>query len=117
MDRQTAISFANEWVSAWNAHDLDRILTHYEDDFEMSSPQITKITGDASGTLKGKEAVSAYWAAALEKYPEGKFELQHVLTGSNSLTVVYQGVLGLTAEVFHFSQSGKVARAYAHYDL
>ena len=117
MDKQTAISFADEWVSAWNAHDLDRILSHYEDDFEMSSPLVIKMTGDVSGTLKGKEAVGAYWFAALKKYPELKFELQSVLTGSNSVTVVYQGVLGLTAEVFHFNRPGKVARAYAHYDF
>ena len=117
MDKETAISFADEWVSAWNAHDLDRILSHYEDDFEMSSPFVTKMTGDVSGTLKGKEAVGAYWSAALEKYPDGQFELQDVLSGSNSVTVVYQGVFGLTAEVFHFNNSGKVVRAYAHYNL
>lgn len=117
MDKKTAIRFADEWVSAWNAHDLDRILSHYEDDFEMSSPLVAKITGEASGALKGKEAVGAYWSAALEKYPEGKFELQHVLTGANSVTVVYQGVFGLTAEVFLFNKSGKVDRAYAHYIL
>jgi ketosteroid isomerase-like protein len=32
--------FAKEWVAAWNAHDLDRVLSHYEDDFEMPSPII-----------------------------------------------------------------------------
>ena len=24
--------FAKEWVAAWNAHDLDRVLSHYEND-------------------------------------------------------------------------------------
>ena len=32
--------FATDWIAAWNSHDLDRVLTHYEDDFEMSSPLI-----------------------------------------------------------------------------
>jgi hypothetical protein len=31
--------------------------------------------------------------------------------------LVYEGILGLSAEVFHFASSGKVARAYAHYEL
>jgi ketosteroid isomerase-like protein len=35
---EQAQSFASSWASAWNAHDLDRVLEHYEDDFEMASP-------------------------------------------------------------------------------
>jgi hypothetical protein len=30
--RDFAERFAEEWVAAWNAHDLVRILAHYEDD-------------------------------------------------------------------------------------
>ena len=117
MEKQLAQQFAQEWIAAWNAHSLERILSHYEDDFEMASPAITALTGDPSGVLKGKKAVGEYWSRALEKFPALRFELRHVLRGVNSITVIYQGVLGLSAEVFHFSVSGKVARAYAHYDL
>jgi ketosteroid isomerase-like protein len=117
MDKDQALAFAHEWVAAWNAHDLDGILAHYEEDFEMASPAISRLTGEASGSLKGKAAVGEYWAGALEKFPDLRFELLHVLRGADSVTLVYQGVLGLSAEVFHFSPSGKVARAFAHYDL
>lgn len=27
--------FAHEWIAAWNAHDLERILAHYADDVEL----------------------------------------------------------------------------------
>src|ERR1700723_3107179 len=37
MTSELALRFA-EWIAAWNAHDLPRILSHYADDFEMSSP-------------------------------------------------------------------------------
>jgi len=53
--KEFAEHFAREWIGSWNTHDLDRILSHYTDDFEMSSPVITKITDEASGTLKGKK--------------------------------------------------------------
>ena len=33
-----AQAFAEEWVAAWNAHDLERILAHYRDDFEIITP-------------------------------------------------------------------------------
>lgn len=57
--------FAADWIDSWNKHDLGRILSHYADDFEMSSPVIVKVVGEPSGTLKGKEAVGAYWASGL----------------------------------------------------
>ena len=49
-----AQKFAREWVEAWNAHDLERVLSHYTHDFEMSSPFIAEFAGELSGTLKGK---------------------------------------------------------------
>jgi len=35
MDKEFANKFAREWVEAWNCHDLDKIMTHYAEDFEM----------------------------------------------------------------------------------
>ena len=107
--------FAREWIEAWNAHDLERILSHYEDDFEMSSPVIVKLAGEASGTLRGKPAVRAYWAKALAATPNLRFELLDALAGVNSVTVYYKGHRGAAAEVFHFGASGRVSRAFAHY--
>jgi ketosteroid isomerase-like protein len=27
--------FAAEWIAAWNNHNLEQILAHYEDDFDL----------------------------------------------------------------------------------
>lgn len=115
IDKAFADHFADDWIAAWNAHDLERILAHYSEDFEMCSPVIVKLTGETSGTLKGKPAVRAYWAKALQVNPALRFELLNMLRGVCSVTLVYQGVRGLSAEVFHFNAEGKVSRAYAHY--
>lgn len=115
IDKAFADRFADEWIAAWNAHDLARILTHYTDDFEMTSPVIVKLTGESSGTLKGKAAVGAYWARALESSPDLHFELIDTLFGVHSVTLYYRGVRGSAAEVFLFNTEGKVTRAYAHY--
>ena len=40
IDPQWATEFAQEWIDSWNSHDLDRILSHLSDDFEMKSPLI-----------------------------------------------------------------------------
>ncbi|BCS52487.1 hypothetical protein GSbR_06760 [Geobacter sp. SVR] len=118
MDKAFAEHFAAEWIDSWNSHDLKRILSHYEEDFEMSSPVIIQVAGEASGTLRGKAAVGAYWKKALELIPDLKFELLSVLVGVNSITLHYKGAHGrLVAEVFHFGSNQKVTRACAHYAM
>jgi SnoaL-like domain len=115
LDKAFADHFAVDWIASWNSHDLDRILSHYIDDFEMTSPVIIKVAQEPSGTLKGKENIGAYWAKALQLVPDLHFELVTTLIGVNSITLYYQGVRGLSAEVFYFNQDGKVTKAYAHY--
>lgn len=117
MNAQLANEFATHWIDAWNSHDLDRILSHYTDDFEMSSPVIVNTMNEPSGRLKGKDIIRIYWAKALAKYPDLRFETLHVLTGASSVTIIYNGVRGLAAEVFHFNDQGEVYAAFAHYDL
>jgi len=116
MDKAFAEHFAAKWIESWNAHDLVRILSHYEDDFEMSSPVIIQVVGEPSGILKGKSAVAAYWKKALELIPDLQFELLSILAGVNSITLYYKGAHGcLVAEVFHFGPDQKVTKAFAHY--
>lgn len=117
IDKAFAERFAAEWIDAWNRHDLERVLSHYSDEFEMFSPIIVQVMNEPSGTLKGKDAVGAYWTKALQLVPDLRFELVTILTGVDSLTLYYKGVRGLAAEVFHFGPDRKVVRAYAHYEV
>ncbi|MGU7784818.1 nuclear transport factor 2 family protein [Burkholderia sp. PU8-34] len=108
--------FAQEWIDAWNAHDLDRILSHYDDAFEMHSPMIVRIAGEPGGCLRGKEAVGAYWSKALQLIPDLRFEFISVLAGVSSVAIHYRGANGRNAvEVFHFGPDHRVQKAFAHY--
>jgi ketosteroid isomerase-like protein len=112
-----AAQFAREWIDSWNAHDLDRILSHYTDDFQMSSPYIVQFTGEPSGTLKGKDHVRAYWRAALDRLPDLWFELIEVFAGADSVAIHYHGARGkIVVEVCFFDENRKVVRAAAFYD-
>jgi SnoaL-like domain len=111
-----ANDFAKHWIESWNSHDLRRVLSHYSEEFEMSSPYIALIADEPSGTLKGKHAVAAYWSAALQKMPTLRFELIKTLVGTDSVTIYYRGVSGMAAEVFFFNGEGLVVKAFAHYE-
>jgi ketosteroid isomerase-like protein len=117
IERDFAQRFAADWIDAWNAHDLERILSHYAEDFEMSSPVIAQLMGEATGLLRGKAAIRDYWRKALDRNPALRFELVNVFVGSGSVTLTYRGHRGLSAEVFCFDAAGMVYRAAAHYAL
>jgi SnoaL-like protein len=115
ISKEFATKFAADWIAAWNSRDLAEVLSHYAEDFDMSSPYIARIAGEPSGTLKGKAAVRAYWAKALERMPELHFDLVETLAGVNSIVLYYRSAGGMAAEVFIFDVRGKVIKAFAHY--
>lgn len=110
-----ARAFAEGWIDAWNAHDLDAVLAHYSDDFEFSSPLVIQVAGEPTGTLKGKAAVEAYWRAALAGVPTLRFDLVDVLAGVDCLTILYRGHRGLAAELFELDANGRAVRGRALY--
>jgi hypothetical protein len=108
--------FAEDWINAWNAHDLAAVLSHYTDDFQMSSPYIAQIAGDARGILKGKSVVGKYWEAGLQRFPDLHFEHIATFEGVNSVAIHYKGPGGrLAVEVFRFNADGLVIDASAFY--
>jgi hypothetical protein len=115
LTHEFATRFATSWIAAWNSHDLDRILSHYTDDFVMSSPRIAIVAGEPSGILKGKAAIGPYWRKALELSPQLHFEHLSTFLSADSIVIHYRGVRGLTAEALFFNDDGKVYRAAAHY--
>lgn len=111
-----AESFAAEWVAAWNAHDLERVLSHYADDFEMASPQIVHLAGVERGVLKGKHAVRSYWEVALGRRPDLFFRLHEVFVGIGTVCICYESQPGWNAvEWFRFGPGCKVVKSAAHY--
>lgn len=61
LTEQQAQTFAMDWIKSWNSHDLDRILTHYSDNFEITTPMIKTFLGIDTGTLQGKQNIKEYW--------------------------------------------------------
>lgn len=111
-----AKDFAQNWIDAWNTHDLEKILSHYSEDIIFVSPFVIKLLNDPTGTIKGKTALRSYFAQGLEKYPNLKFQLHKVLAGVQSITLYYESVNNLiAAEVMELSPDWQVLRVTAHY--
>jgi predicted ester cyclase len=117
MTRDEAWNLANHWVAAWNAHDLESIMTHYDDAIELTSPVAAQLLGTPDGKVVGKANLTAYFRRALEVYPNLRFQLEDVLWGINSLVLYYTNQKGThSAELMELSTAGKVKRVVAHYN-
>jgi predicted ester cyclase len=116
MTMDEARNLAELWVAAWNAHDLDLIITHYEDTVELTSPVAAQLLGTSDGKVVGKASLKAYFRRGLQAYPELHFRLADVLCGVNSVVLYYTNQKGTrTAVVMELSATGKVARVVANY--
>ncbi len=108
--------FAKKWIEAWNSRDLERILSHYSDDLEITSEMIREFTGSGTGTLFGKPMVRNYWRQALEKLPDLHFELLDVAELPESIAIYYISVMDRKAvEVMYFDKAGKICKVVVNY--
>jgi len=116
MTKDEALNLANDWVTAWNRHDLDLIMMHYDDAIELTSPVAAQLLGISDGKVVGKANLRAYFQRGLEAYPELHFRLEDILWGVNSVLLYYTNQKGTrTAEFMELSANGKVARVVANY--
>lgn len=108
--------FAEEWVAAWNSHDIDRIMSHYSNDLTITTPMIKTIMGIEDGSLSDIAAIRNYWETALKKVPDLHFELFDAVAGVNSVAIYYKSIMEKRViEVMFLDDSGKVNKMFAHY--
>jgi hypothetical protein len=108
---------AERWLSAWNAHDADRILALYADDARHTSARVSAFTG-STDTLDGIEAIGQYIRTGLTRFPELHFAPMTVSTGPRTVVIEYQryGVDAVepTVELLELNDAGLIhhARVY-----
>lgn len=109
--------FAEAWIAAWNAHDLEAVLSHYAEDIVVVSPNSTRYTGDPSGRVVGKAALRDYWAKALT-VGELNFTLRGVLAGPDGIAIRYLSSRtgAEVVEVARFDDQGLVRDSAAFYE-
>ena len=111
-------ALGRDWVAAWNARDLERVLALYAEDFEMTSDRIPALGFDASGTLRGKADVRAYWSKGLTMLPNLHFELIDTFVSPDSVVVFYQNERGKKiCEYLRVDAEGKIKQGSANHLL
>jgi hypothetical protein len=67
---------AEQWLQAFNEHNLEDLLVLYDDNAEHFSPKLKIRHPETHGLIKGKAALHAWWKDAFERIPQ----LQYIKT-------------------------------------
>ncbi|SFK40039.1 nuclear transport factor 2 family protein [Amycolatopsis sacchari] len=95
--------FVEEWVKAWNAHDLEALLAHFTEDVVFTSPVAAQLLPGSDGVIRGKAALREYWAEGLRRIPDLRFEVVGAYFGVGTLVINYRNQRGgLVSEVLRF---------------
>ena len=112
-------AFVQSWIAAWNARDLDAVLSHYSDPIQFTSPKAAQIFGKP--VIEGKSELRAYWSRGLEAYPDLQFTLDHWIWDEprQELAILYTsrfaGKETRVCEVMSFDETGAVRQSEAFY--
>ncbi|RYY51438.1 MAG: nuclear transport factor 2 family protein [Chitinophagaceae bacterium] len=66
---QQHIDIATQWFAAFNDHDLERLLSLYDDNAIHYSPKLKIRQPETNGYVKGKDALRAWWKDAFYRLP------------------------------------------------
>lgn len=104
--------FAEAWASAWNAHDVDAVLSHFSDDAVFTSPIAEQLLPETAGVLRGIVAIRDYWSLAAQKVPDFQVTVLDVYTGVDTMVINYRNHVGArVCEVLTFQDGQVVAGA------
>ena len=112
MTRSDAVRYAADWIEAWNRLDIEAVLATFQDRVTFTSPRALTTVG--VGTLHGKEALRAYWVAALAQVSSLRFVLERTIWDpeTHELAIVYvsevNGSAKRVSENLRFGQDGKI---------
>jgi ketosteroid isomerase-like protein len=115
--KEFAAQFAQDWIAAWNSHDMAKIMALYADDFTINSPTALAVAAESNGFISGKENIRNYWQRAMELAPGLEFKLLRLFVGINgiALHLINTSFNKEVTEVMQFNEAGKVAQVLVYH--
>jgi ketosteroid isomerase-like protein len=66
---------AAKWFEAFNEHDLEKLLSLYNDNAQHYSPKLKIRMPETQGLIKGKQALREWWKDAFDRLPTLQYEV------------------------------------------
>lgn len=75
MSAQNNKQIATKWFEAFNEHNLEKLLSLYDDNAQHFSPKLKIRKPETQGLIKGKAALREWWQDAFDRLPSLQYEV------------------------------------------
>ena len=85
----TPEQIAFNWLSAFNAKQLENLLALYDDQAEHFSPKLAQRQPETKGLITGKSALRAWWADAFDRLPTLHYQALTITANQDRVFMEY----------------------------
>lgn len=119
MNSQKNLSIAHAWFEAFNAHNLEKLLSLYDDDAEHYSPKLKIRQPETNGLVVGKNALRNWWEDAFQRLPTLHYKVTSLTSDADRVFMEYIRSVAdesdmLVAEVLEIKEGKIIASRVYH---
>ncbi len=83
------LSIAHRWFEAFNNHNLEQLISLYDEDAQHFSPKLKITKPETKGYVKGKIALTNWWKEAFEQLPSLNYKVSSLTADTNRVFMEY----------------------------
>ena len=89
MSAEKNLSIAMLWFEAFNAHNLEKLLSLYDDEAKHFSPKLKIRQPETNGLVAGKEALRTWWQDTFERLPSLHYKVTSLTSNADRVFMEY----------------------------
>lgn len=119
MSSEKNLSIAMLWFEAFNTHNLEKLLSLYDDDAVHFSPKLKILHPETNGLVTGKEDLRSWWQDAFNRLPTLTYKVTSLTSNSDRVFMEYIRTVKnedemLVAEVLEIKEEKIIASRVYH---
>lgn len=89
MSSQEITSIAFRWFDAFNQHNLEQLLSLYDDNAQHYSPKLKIKKPETNGFVTGKDALLDWWKDAFDRLPSLHYKVTSLTANADRIFMEY----------------------------
>jgi predicted SnoaL-like aldol condensation-catalyzing enzyme len=119
MSTEKNLSIAHLWFETFNAHNLEKLLSLYDDEAQHYSPKLKIHHPETNGLVIGKEALRTWWKEAFDRLPSLHYKVTSLTSNSDRVFMEYTRIVAneddlLVAELLEIKEGHIIASRVYH---
>lgn len=86
-------TIATQWMSAFNAKDIEALLELYAEDAVHYSPKLKIREPHTEGYIRGKSQMRKWWTGAFERMPDLVYQTTALTASANRVFMEYKRIV------------------------